>query len=276
MKDTTAFMNTEPLFVAGGAIGCLLIHGLSGNPADMRPLADQLIADGYSVHVPLLPGHGPTPEGSGRSTARDWMRAVAQAHDALAATCDQVILIGHSMGGLLAIRDAVRRVPSGLILLGVPTFVGDWRTRFLPLAKYIVRWWYPLEGADFRDPQVRERMVEQSAAIDLDDPQVQQHIRRSVRIPTNAIDHFFRLMRRTRPLIRRISVPTLIVHGRQDTTALPICAEEIYRELQSASKQLVWFDAAGHQLLTGSERSPIIQTVIRWVVEYVGEPAHLV
>lgn len=265
-------MDSEPLFVSGGLIGCLLLHGLSGNPADLRPLADELVTRGYSVSVPLLPGHGPTPEGTGPATARDWMQAVAQAHDALAATCEHVIIAGHSMGGLLAIADAVRRAPSALVLLGVPTFIGDWRTRFLPVAKYIVRWWYPMAGVDFRDPQVRERMIEQAVGIDLDDPVIQQQIRRSVRIPTNAIDHFFRLMRRTRPLIRAITVPTLIVHGRRDTTALPVCAEEIYRELQSASKKLVWFDAAGHQLIAGSERVAIVETIVQWIAEVVGEP----
>lgn len=269
-------MNSEPLFVPGGSIGCLLIHGLSGNPADLRPLADELIARGYSVSVPLLPGHGPTPEGTGPATARDWMHAVARACDTLAATCDEVIIAGHSMGGLLAMAEAVRRAPSALVLLGVPTSIGDWRTRFLPLAKYFVRWWYPLAGVDFRDPEVRERMLEQAAGVDLDDPAVQQQIRRSVRIPTNAIDHFVRLMRRTRPLMRRITVPTLIVHGRRDTTALPACAEEVYRELRSTNKKLVWFDGAGHQLITGNERAAIVECIVQWIGEVVDEPAFVV
>jgi carboxylesterase len=177
------------------------------------------------------------------------------------------------MGGLLAIRDAVRRAPAGLVLLGVPTYIGDWRTRVLPLAKYIVRWWYPLAGVDFRDPQVREQMLERASDIDLDDPLVQRQIRRSVRIPTHAIDHFFRLMRRTRPLLRSITMPTLIVHGRQDSTALPVCAEEIYGALQSPRKELIWFDAAGHQLLGGRERVPIVEAIVGWIAEVAGEPA---
>ena len=269
-------LETDPFFVPGGAVGCLLIHGLSGNPADLRPLADELVARGYTVSVPLLPGHGPTPEGTGPAIARDWIRAVADAHDALAATCDQVVLVGHSMGGLLSILDATRREPAALVLLGVPTFIGDWRTRLLPLAKYVVRWWYPLAQADFGDPAVRERMKEQSSTIDLDDPLVQQHIRRSVRIPTAAIDQFFRLIRRVRPLIRMIAVPTLIVHGRQDSTALPVCAEEIYRELASPRKELVWLNSAGHQLVTGAAGAAVVERIVVWLAEVVGEPSLVV
>src|SRR5688500_15240221 len=107
-------MESDSVVVAGGSIGCLLIHGLSGNPADLRPLADELVTRGFTLHVPLLPGHGPSPEGTGRATAQDWQRAVAQAHDALAQSCEHVVLAGHSMGGLLAIGDASRRAPAGL------------------------------------------------------------------------------------------------------------------------------------------------------------------
>ena len=102
---------------------------------------------------------------------------------------------------------------------------------------------------------------------------MQQHIRRSVRIPTAAIDQFFRLMRRARPLIHMIAVPTLIVHGRQDSTALPVCAEEIYRELASPRKELVWLASAGHQLVAGAAGAAVVERIVVWLAEVVGEPS---
>ena len=86
---------TEPFFMRGSATGCLLIHGLSGNPSDLRPLADPGYAGGFTVDVPLLPGHGPTPEGSGPATWHDWRQTVADRHDLLAGICERVVLIGH-------------------------------------------------------------------------------------------------------------------------------------------------------------------------------------
>ena len=71
------------------------------------------------------------------------------------------------MGGALAIVEAERRLPSGLVLMGVPTFVGDWRARLLPVAKYVIPWWYPMAGADFTDPAVRERVLQASPDADL-------------------------------------------------------------------------------------------------------------
>jgi carboxylesterase len=256
---------TDPLFVRGGDTGCLLIHGFSGNPSDLWPLADVLVRQGYTVDVPLLPGHGPSPEGNGRTGWLEWKRAVEQAHDRLAQSCSRVILIGHSMGGTLAIVDAARRMPFALVLLGVPTYVADWRAHLLPLGKYIVRWWYPLAELDFDDALVRERMRERSPDLDLDNPQARASMRRSVRIPTAAIHEFFRLLRYARRFIPHVTAPSLIVHGRLDTTAVPACAEQIFREIASADKQLIWFDASGHQLLTGVEGTAITESIVAWI-----------
>ena len=35
-----------------------MLHGFTGNPQSMRPLAEALAAAGYTVDLPLLPGHG--------------------------------------------------------------------------------------------------------------------------------------------------------------------------------------------------------------------------
>ena len=47
---------------ANKEIGILLVHGFTGSPASMRPWAEYLNQRGYTVKVPLLPGHGTTPE----------------------------------------------------------------------------------------------------------------------------------------------------------------------------------------------------------------------
>ena len=271
MVTEDGMLATDPFFARGGAVGCLLLHGLSGNPADLRPLADELARRGYTVDVPLLPGHGPTAEGTGTAGWHAWRRAVGEAHVRLAQSCSHVVLIGHSMGGALAIIEAVRREPAALVLLGVPTFVGDWRARLLPVAKYVVRWWYPLARADFADPFVRARALQGSPEIDLDDPYVQRQIRRSVRIPTGTLDHFFRLIRHARRHIRAVSVPSLILHGRQDSTAIPACAEELYRDLASSVKELAWFEASGHQLVTGPEGAAVIERIASWIVRHAGD-----
>ena len=44
------------------SVGVLLVHGYTGSPASMRPWAEYLNQRGFTVRVPLLPGHGTKPE----------------------------------------------------------------------------------------------------------------------------------------------------------------------------------------------------------------------
>src|SRR3546814_10304015 len=91
----------EPLSVAGGPVGCLVIHGFTGNPSSMRPIADAIVADGHSVELPRLPGHGTTVEDMNTTSWADWTAEVEASYQRLAARCDHVIAMGLSMGGTL-------------------------------------------------------------------------------------------------------------------------------------------------------------------------------
>ncbi len=264
---------TEPLLARGGDIGCLLIHGFSGSPAELRPLADALAARGYTVHVPLLPGHGATPEALSRIGYGAWIEAVRTAREELEQSCRTVVIVGYPMGGLLAIVEAARRPSAALALLGVPTFVGgDWRVHLLPMVKYLMRWWYPLDKVDFDDPAARALVLARDPHFRIDDPHEQARLRRSVRISTAALDQFFRLARHARRMVSVIDVPALIVHGRHDTTAVPTCAEEIYSSLASRSKQLRWFEASGHELVIGPEGREIVDVLVSWVARQAPQP----
>ena len=47
----------EPFYFPGNSTGCLLIHGFTGTPKEMRPLGDFLADKGYSVLGIRLSGH---------------------------------------------------------------------------------------------------------------------------------------------------------------------------------------------------------------------------
>jgi carboxylesterase len=236
-------------------------------------LADLLAAKGYTVDLPLLPAHGPTPDGNGPARWREWVATVAARHAELRRTCQKVVLIGYSMGGSLAIVEAARRPPAAMVLLAVPTFIDrDWRIGILPVARYFVRWWYPFKDVDFSDPMTRANVLKRAPELDLDDPKVQETIRRTVRIPTQAIDHFFRLTRHARKVIGSIHTPALIVQGRRDRTAVPECAEEIYKGLGSQQKELAWFAESAHQLVNGPEGPAVMERIEEWIAQQVGQP----
>lgn len=92
-----------------GEIGVVVVHGFTGNPIATRPLGQRLAGEGYSVEVPLLPGHGTSHRDLGRTRYADWFDAVLRAVEHLRRDCRTVVLVGHSMGGTISLDLASRR-----------------------------------------------------------------------------------------------------------------------------------------------------------------------
>lgn len=94
----------EPFAHEGDGRGVLVLHGFTGNPQSMRPLALALAEEGYTVDLPLLPGHGTSIEDMIPTRWSDYVDAAEAAYRDLAARCESVALVALSMGGTLACR----------------------------------------------------------------------------------------------------------------------------------------------------------------------------
>lgn len=93
----------------------LFLHGMFGRPSLLEPWTRTFEANGYAVHVPTLPGREPTDDDVLARTGIDDCYAVAvDAYDRIGAPA---IVVGHSMGGLLAQRIAAARQPVAAVLL---------------------------------------------------------------------------------------------------------------------------------------------------------------
>lgn len=92
----------EPWSHDGGPVGALVLHGFTGNPGSMRALAERLAAAGFTVDLPLLPGHGTVVDDMIPTSWADWSAHAEARYEALAARCESVVVVGLSMGGALA------------------------------------------------------------------------------------------------------------------------------------------------------------------------------
>jgi carboxylesterase len=94
----------EPWFHEGGSTGILLIHGFTGSPASMVPWGRAMAAQGFSVRVPRLPGHGSRWQDMNLTTWEDWYSEAERNFQLLKESCDTVFVCGLSMGGSLTLR----------------------------------------------------------------------------------------------------------------------------------------------------------------------------
>ena len=185
-----------------GGVGVLLCHGFTGSPASMRPWADRLAAEGFSVRLPLLPGHGTSWQEMNRTTFDDWLGAVASALAELHSSCRSVVVGGLSMGGTLALRLAQLHPESvaGLVLVNPAVMSRRKEMVLLPVLKHLLP---SLKGVadDIAKPGVSEFGYS--------------------RTPLKAVDAMRAGWTLTRNALAQVSAPTLLLHSRIDHVVEP-------------------------------------------------------
>lgn len=139
---------------AGSHAGVLVLHGFTGNPSSVRGVADSMIAAGFDVELPRLPGHGTVVDDMLGTGWADWYGETKLAIDALAARVDQVVLLGQSMGATLALAAALEHPDiAGLVCINPATRSRDRETmemidEFVEDGLVVV----PGEESDIADP----------------------------------------------------------------------------------------------------------------------------
>ncbi|HEV2070447.1 MAG TPA: alpha/beta fold hydrolase [Acidimicrobiales bacterium] len=113
---------TEPRgdewWTSGGRSGVLVLHGFTGTPATVRPVAEALAGAGHTVVAPLLPGHGTCIEDMIPTRYADWLATAEAAYCRLAGGCGSVAIVGLSMGATLTCELAARHPEvSGIVCI---------------------------------------------------------------------------------------------------------------------------------------------------------------
>jgi carboxylesterase len=97
--------------------GALVLHGFTGSPHSVRPVAEAFRNAGFHVELPRLVGHGTTVADLLTRSWNEWTEQVLNAHDHLAKRCDATVVVGLSMGGALALWSATHRHVAAAIVI---------------------------------------------------------------------------------------------------------------------------------------------------------------
>jgi carboxylesterase len=149
--------DAEPFSADGGRIGVIVSHGFTGMPASMRPWAQHLADAGYSVRLPLLPGHGASWRETNQTRWPQWYAAIEDSYRELSSRCDTVFAAGLSMGGTLVTRLAELHPDgiAGLVLVNPAYGTRRFDAKFAPYISWAVRS-RPSIGGDIKKPGVVE------------------------------------------------------------------------------------------------------------------------
>jgi carboxylesterase len=244
----------EPFEHLGSSdLGVLLVHGFTGSPFEMRPLAAALAAQGIGSACPLLPGHGTHPNDMVGAPYTAWIADVEAALDNLLEKHGRAVLVGLSMGGTLALNVAARRADdpriAGLVTISAPLMLDDWRLNFANLIVKAVKW------QAWGKPDIKDRSVWDQ----------QTNYRR---IRTHAILELLGLLADTRERLSRVNQPILIVQARDDHVVPPRNADLIRDGIGSAERQAITLDNCYHVSTVDFDAPILCAEVVRFVQRF--------
>jgi len=203
-------------------IGALLIHGFIGSPADMRGIANEFTEAGIASEGALVPGMASELDRMSTMTAEFWRQWALHLWDDHVDRYERRIVVGHSMGGSLALLIAAQAVvkPDLVVLLAPFTRIADWKANILPIGQYFLRELSFFGRLDMDAPGTRDWFAKVMPGLELDDPMVQKAVQRDFEVPTVAIEQLRRLGNLARREAKRIFAPTIIIQGHQDGVVL--------------------------------------------------------
>lgn len=227
--SAAARVDVAPFDLPGrGSAAALCLHGLTGTPYEVRPLAEALSRAGIRAVGPALPGHNQTPAHLARTSHGDWLDAVREHLHSLRGRHDRVFLVGVSLGGLLGLALAAEEPIDGVVVVGTPLRFSLWLRALIPLIAPVVPYAKKRGGSDIREPGARSRHPSYEV------------------MPLASVRELIRLQRLVRGRLARVNAPILIAHGAHDRTAHPSDARSIHANVGSAERQLLVLEASAH------------------------------
>ena len=242
---------------ANGRVGVLVVHGFTGNPLTTRPLGQRLAAEGYRVEVPLLPGHGTSHRDLATTRYADWLEAVGRTLDDLVSTCDDVALVGHSMGGTLALDLATTRPEDVARVVVINPLVTDREellAKLAPLLAHVLPF-VPRDLAGMpTDDLARPDIEERAYAL----------------VSSKAARSLMAQLPRIRDQLIDLTQPLLVVRSPQDHTVAPKSSLELLQRVGSGDVRELVCERSYHVPQLDYDAGEVEAAIL----DFVGELVH--
>lgn len=242
---------TEPFFFPGGPTGCLLVHGFTGTPKEMRLLGEHLHQQGHTVLGIRLTGHATQIEDMMRMRKQDWLTDLEDGWHFLQGCTERVVPIGLSMGSVLSLIFSSRFPVAGVVALSTPYQMPDKLARRLgrlivPFSKVVPK--MGKEDVDWFNPEAQAEQISYA-----------HH-------PTRQAWELVQLFRKMQAALPAVKVPALVIQSRQDIYFQDSPdAERLLNQLGSQDKNLIWVENADHVITRDGDTSKVFNPVAEFV-----------
>ena len=236
----------EPWSSDGDEVGILVLHGFTGSPKSMRPWAEALAAEGWTVRLPLLPGHGTSWQDMNLTTWEDWYAEVEKNLRELQSRCTTVFVMGLSMGGSLTLRLAEQHgdAIAGIVLVNPAVHSERLDRHLLPVLQRFIGS-FPGISNDIAKPGQDE------GAYD--------------KIPLKAAHSLSQLWKQVKADIAKVTQPMILFRSAVDHVVEPSNAEFILSHVSSTDKEEVVLADSFHVATLDYDAEVIVRDSIAFV-----------
>ncbi len=238
----------EPFLLTGeiSKPACLLVHGFTGTPKEMRWLGEFLNDHGYTCLGVRLTGHATDPQDMIRSNWTDWTASVEDGYHLLRGLNDRIILVGLSMGGVLSLLMATRLDVIGVVAMSTPyKLPDDPRLRHVDLIARTIP--FMSKG----DKMPGDGWFDKEAWKD--------HVSYPQN-PVRSIGQLNSLLAEMRAALPQLQVPVLLIHSKDDDYVLPPNLELIFNDLvNTPDKEKIYITGSGHVMTRDASRQQVFQ-----------------
>jgi carboxylesterase len=226
--------------------GVLFIHGFTGSPFEVRPLVKFLKKQtDWKISVPTLSGHGLTLN-LGKASADSWLMEAELALKKLQQEVDHVIVVGFSMGGLIAMYLALRYKVDRLVLLSAAAKYISPRILIKDLGIMLLK---PITKK--YPPNTFYHLYEYKLTS----------------TPLRATFQFLRIVKLVEPYYGLIKTPVCIVQGGKDGIVPFSTAEHLLKKLGSEKKEFIKSPLGKHHICYSEDNDNWFNEVLRFMRE---------
>lgn len=254
----------------------LLIHGITGTPAEMRYLAKALNRAGFTVFCNTLPRHCSTLSELKKVTWAEIAEACTADFKQLKKEYPKVFIGGLSMGAVMGIHLAYQfpEEVAGIIALAPTIFYDGWALHkgkiFMNLVWHIpflrnmidIRegWPYGLKDEELRESI--ERFYKDASASQFSK---KVFLFGSPFFPLACLYQHHLLTKLVKRELAHVKTPIIIIHARDDDMTSLKNAEYVFKNIASAHKSLVVLEDSYHIITIDREKDRVAQETINFL-----------
>lgn len=239
----------EPVsYISDSKIGVLLIHGFTGNPVSLKPIADAFKKAKFNIEMPLLPGHGTKWQDLNKIKYTDWINRVEISLLELTKRAKYIYIFGLSMGSVLSEYLAEHHnYIKGLVLVNDALILNDPRLFFIPILRFFITS-TKASGEDIKKPGISEKSYD--------------------RDPTNGVYELTKMQKAIKKKLKKIECPVLFFKSRIDHVTPIKSTLYVYNKISSKEKELVWLDNSYHVATLDYDKDIIIKKSINFIKKF--------